>query len=320
MSRNYPVFLNKRTSDGGSSTGWGQSNLWKGGKEDAVGNQDSWSSKSNWNSGSGFGGNDQQSDSYGDRNEKENRTVGSTIAIKWRVHPELYVEKENANQAASGKSQVNANVQPLMILSSGKIVGNPVVNAKEQWKEVRDNRVSNGVNSEQNKTGKEIVPIQQSGDQQGGEANKQVQVANKFAVLEVVDEEDEPNNQLALVEAVNTPTNPVNGNQGENQQQPKATTPNTGTLNLAAPAFNLNLSGIGSSNVRVNSSPKSKSKEVPKTKESTAQWVERTFNANTGGGIVGINTSCQDIPSQDTMVDKELDKAPETQPDGTTSY
>ncbi|KAK4367078.1 hypothetical protein RND71_014958 [Anisodus tanguticus] len=57
----------KKTSDGGSSTGWGQSNSWKSGTNDAVGTQDSWSSKSNWNSGSGFGGNNQQSDSYSDR-------------------------------------------------------------------------------------------------------------------------------------------------------------------------------------------------------------------------------------------------------------
>ncbi|CAN4126596.1 unnamed protein product [Withania somnifera] len=54
----------KKTSDGGSSTGWGQSNSWKSGKDDAYGTQDSWSSKSNWNSG---GGSNQQSDSYGDR-------------------------------------------------------------------------------------------------------------------------------------------------------------------------------------------------------------------------------------------------------------
>ncbi|OIT22123.1 hypothetical protein A4A49_30908 [Nicotiana attenuata] len=139
-------------------------------------------------------------------------------------------------------------------------------NDKEQWKEVRDNRVRNGVNqnSQQSKAGKEIVPIQQSGDHQGKgsnkdgnagqksgedktgekqiisagkEANNQVQMTNKFALLEVVDGEDEPNNQLALVEAVNNPKTQVNRNQV--------------------------------------------------------------------------------VPSQDTMVDKELTKAPATQPDGT---
>nr|XP_010312594.1 protein RNA-directed DNA methylation 3 [Solanum lycopersicum]XP_010312595.1 protein RNA-directed DNA methylation 3 [Solanum lycopersicum] len=57
----------KKTSDGDSSTGWGQSNSWKSGTNDAGGTQDSWSSKSNWSSGSGFGGNNQQSDSYSDR-------------------------------------------------------------------------------------------------------------------------------------------------------------------------------------------------------------------------------------------------------------
>lgn len=43
----------------------------------------------------------------------------------------------------------------------------------------------------QGNTGKEIVPVDQR-------ANKQVQVGNKFAVLEVVDEEEEAVDQLVL--------------------------------------------------------------------------------------------------------------------------
>ncbi|OIS99395.1 hypothetical protein A4A49_21940 [Nicotiana attenuata] len=138
----------------------------------------------------------------------------------------------------------------------------------------------------------------------------EVQVANKFVVLEVVDEEDEPGNQLALVEASATPKIPGNGNQGERQKHIE-------NFNPAAPAFNPNLSGIGSTNDRLNTSPKGKAEEIPKTKESTAQWVERIFNAKTGEGLVGINTSYQDIPSQDSMVDKELAKSLAFQPDGT---
>lgn len=41
--------------------------------------------------------------------------------------------------------------------------------------------------------GKETVPIDPR-------ANKQVQIGDKFAVLEVEDEEEEANNQLVLVE------------------------------------------------------------------------------------------------------------------------
>lgn len=269
---------------------------------------------------------------------KECKLQGHDHFECWRLHPELYVERENSNQAVNANVQTNASAQPLMILSSGKVVGDLHGNTKEQWKEVRDNRVRNGVNpnADQGKTGKEIVLVQQSGDQLangvnkdgntgqktgeqrdveeqlspvGNETSKQVQVANKFAVLEVIDEEDEPGNQLALVEASATPKAPGNGNQDERQKH-------TGNLNPAAPAFTPNSSGIGSANDRVNTSPKGKAKEIHKTKESTAQWVERTFNTKTGEGSVGINISYQDIPSQDTMVDKELAKSPAL-PDGT---
>lgn len=53
---------------------------------------------------------------------------------------------------------------PLMILSSGKVVGNP----KEQWKEVKDNRVKNVTTqkSTQGTTRKEIVPVNKGVGQQ----------------------------------------------------------------------------------------------------------------------------------------------------------
>lgn len=50
-----------------------------------------------------------------------------------------------------------------MILSSGKVVGNVNVTAKEQWKEVKDNRVRNVVNQNTslNNNGMEMAPTKQ---------------------------------------------------------------------------------------------------------------------------------------------------------------
>ncbi|KAL0303323.1 UNVERIFIED_CONTAM: protein RNA-directed DNA methylation 3 [Sesamum radiatum] len=54
----------EKNVNGGSSTGWGQSNWWK---SETGGNQDStWSNKSNWNSGKGFGENSNQNDTSSD--------------------------------------------------------------------------------------------------------------------------------------------------------------------------------------------------------------------------------------------------------------
>ncbi|KAK4385688.1 protein RNA-directed DNA methylation 3 [Sesamum angolense] len=54
----------EKNVNGGSSTGWGQSNWWK---SETGGNQDStWSNKSNWNLGNGFGENTNQNDTSSD--------------------------------------------------------------------------------------------------------------------------------------------------------------------------------------------------------------------------------------------------------------
>lgn len=77
-----------------------------------------------------------------------------------------------------------------MILSSGKAVSN----VGAQWKEVRDNRVQGKEKQlgEQDKTGQEIVPIDN--------AAQQVQTINQFALLEVQQSDVNENNQLVLVE------------------------------------------------------------------------------------------------------------------------
>lgn len=54
----------------------------------------------------------------------------------------------------------------------------------------------------------------------------------------------------------------------------------------------------------MDTSPNGKRNDESRNKESTAQWVQRTFNANT----VATNTSCQDTPSQDSRVEGELAK------------
>ncbi|XP_070032135.1 uncharacterized protein [Nicotiana tomentosiformis] len=228
-----------------------------------------------------------------------------------------------------------------MILSSGKVVGSVDGNSKEQWKEVKDNRVKAIANQTevQGKTGKEIVPVQQGEKQQGNGgnngknsgkqneiqskigkeivpvdqgANNQVQVGNKFAVLEVMDDEEENGNQLMLVDDQPSPRNPVTRDQITAQQRQKSNANNARKLNPAAPVFNPNSVGIGSTNGCVDTTPTGKGKETNRAKESTAQWVQRTFKDN----AVGINTSCQDIPSQDTLVDRELAKTTDNQSSG----
>lgn len=90
----------------------------------------------------------------------------------WRLHPELFVEPDREKPAtdARGNAQ-NSQNNPIMILSSGKVIGN----LGEQWKEVRDNRVKNGAKQAEirGQTGKEIVPVDpQNVQQNGGNAGK----------------------------------------------------------------------------------------------------------------------------------------------------
>lgn len=172
------------------------------------------------------------------------------------------------------QEKIKNHIAHLMILTSGKVVDNVSGNSKEQWKEVKDNRVRTVVNqnAEKGNTRKEIIPVQQGGNQQtnGGNkdknsrqqievqgktgneivpvdhgANKQVQVENKFTVLEVVDEEEVNDNQLVLVVDQPSPKSPVTGNQSVAQQKQNDSVNNAGEFNTAAPLFNPSLTGIG---------------------------------------------------------------------------
>ncbi|KAI3458924.1 hypothetical protein Pfo_015587 [Paulownia fortunei] len=65
----------EKNVNGGSSTGWGQSNWWKSGTSETGGNQDStWCSKSNWNSGNAFG----------ESNNQDNTSSDSGRGGSWR--------------------------------------------------------------------------------------------------------------------------------------------------------------------------------------------------------------------------------------------
>lgn len=86
-------------------------------------------------------------------------------------------------------------------------------------------------------------------------------------------------------------------------------------MNPAAPAFNPNSVGIESTNGAVDTSPKGSEKAAHKSKESTSKWVQKAFKGTAGVRTVGVNTSCQDIPSHDTLVDKELAQNPANQTD-----
>ncbi|XP_070022195.1 uncharacterized protein [Nicotiana sylvestris] len=155
-------------------------------------------------------------------------------------------------------------------------------------------------------SGKDLVAV-------GNEDNDHVQVANKFAILQGMDEEEEPVNQLAMV-AANVATNSsALHNQASTNQKPKNMVNNEGKLNPAAQAFHLNSSGISSTNGLVNG------KEASKEKNDTAQWVERSFKDKTGEGIVKINKPCKEIPSQVTLVNKVLNKNPKSQAEGSKS-
>ncbi|XP_070028582.1 uncharacterized protein [Nicotiana sylvestris] len=241
----------------------------------------------------------------------------------WRIHPELYVEKDNDKQADTAKKQDIGNSQPIMMLSSGKVVGNVNVTAKEQWKEVKDNKVRNVVNQNTSLTnnGMEMAPAKQfenNNNKEGtstverqvkaysnsgkdlvavdNEDNDHVQVANKFAILQGMDEEEELVNQLAMM-AANVATNSsALNNQASTKQKPKNMVNNEGKLNSAAQAFHLNSSGISSTNGLVNG------KEASKAKNDIAQWVERSFKDKTGEGIVKINKPCKEYDSEENEV------------------
>ncbi|OIT38083.1 hypothetical protein A4A49_60368, partial [Nicotiana attenuata] len=147
----------------------------------------------------------------------------------------------------------------------------------------------------------------------------QVQTSNKFAALEEEENGDEQGKQLAmaLVAVQSSPKSPAGGNHGTVQHHQQQIFNTARKLNPAAPEFNLNSAGIGSTNGGADSNTRGGGQEEIRGKESTAQWVQRAFNGNAGGITVGVNTSCQDIPSQDTLVDKELASNPEIQTNDT---
>nr|XP_016457293.1 PREDICTED: RNA polymerase-associated protein LEO1-like [Nicotiana tabacum] len=226
------------------------------------------------------------------------------------------------------------------MLSSGKVVGNVNVTAKEQWNEVKDNRVRNVVNqntslnnngmemapakqfeNNKNKDGTSTVERQSEAQSNSGnelvavdnEDNDHVQVANKFAILQGMDKDEEPVNQLVMV-AANAATNSSTvHNQASTKQKPKNMVDNDGKLNPATQAFHLNSTRISSTNGLDNG------KEASKIKNDTSQWVQRSFNDKTGEGIVKINKPCQEIPSQDALVNKVLNKTPNSQAKGSKS-
>lgn len=130
---------------------------------------------------------------------KECRLQGHDAIDCWRLHPEL-VSHDKEKQATTGNVvEKEKNKGPLMIPTSGRVVGN----AGQQWKEVRDNRIENTGKQDdlQNKTGKEIVSVD--------DGTQKVQKTNKFASLEVEEGEKERNSQLVMVETTITQGSPT---------------------------------------------------------------------------------------------------------------
>uniref|UniRef100_A0A1S3YV32 Homeobox protein 9-like n=1 Tax=Nicotiana tabacum TaxID=4097 RepID=A0A1S3YV32_TOBAC len=195
------------------------------------------------------------------------------------------------------------------MLSSGKVVGNVNVTAKEQWKEVKDNRVRNVVNQNTslNNNGMEMAPAKQFENNKNKEGTSTIERQAEAQSNSGMDEEEEPVNQLAMVAANAATNSSALHNQASTKQKPKNMVNNEGKLNPAAQAFHLNSSGISSTNGLVNG------KEASKAKYDTAQWVERSFKDKIGEGIVKINKPCQEISSQDTLVNKVLNKTPNSQ-------
>ncbi|OIT26542.1 hypothetical protein A4A49_58912, partial [Nicotiana attenuata] len=163
---------------------------------------------------------------------------------------------------------------------------------KEQWKEVKGNRVrtvtnQKGTQGNNETTGKELVPAGREIVAVEKVAEQSVQTTNKFVVLEVQEDENNKNNQLALVEDNSKKNSPVQKtNESEN-------------LNLNVQVIKPTVSRIASSKVdnqaNLNEGRKGDKEMVEQCvpKEATAHWVSRTF-----GGNVATNQSCQEIPSQ----------------------
>lgn len=192
----------------------------------------------------------------------------------WRIHPELMKNKNDKKQTPKDTVQRKGNEKgPLMVLISGKVVGN----LGEHWKEVRDSRVQTKAkqNLEKENTGQEIVLVDGT--------VQQMQTTNKFAILEEEEGEKNENNQLMLIEESNE------------QRSPRHNLKITGSLNIAATPYKHSSPGITKSKKENNVTPTWNGNAVAQgiQMESTAQWATRTF----GGNIVPTNQSGKEIPS-----------------------
>ncbi|OIS99804.1 hypothetical protein A4A49_62734, partial [Nicotiana attenuata] len=194
---------------------------------------------------------------------------------------------------------MNNEIQP----TTGKEIV-PVDNSKVQ-------QGQDGSNQNKATAGLEIVPANVDRQQSNGVArvervpagvDQQIQIANQFVALQEDDGEANDGNQFAIVE------DPMG------QRSPVQNTKEAGLLNAVATEFTPR-SGVASSKRGKGADPR-RAENVANTnmplvekgtKESTTQWVSRTFADN-----VATNQSCQDIPSQSIEFDV-VDKMPKNE-------
>ncbi|XP_070037367.1 uncharacterized protein [Nicotiana tomentosiformis] len=140
---------------------------------------------------------------------KECKLQGHDQIECWHIHPELMDHNDKGKRAVqtvhggegaeqNGRKKTSNN-RPIKILSSGKVVGN----IGEQWKEVRDNRIKNDTKQteDQRKTGRQILEVDRSGRETDASNKKLIQVANKYAALEMKESDLAENNQQLLKES-----------------------------------------------------------------------------------------------------------------------
>ncbi|XP_070013760.1 uncharacterized protein [Nicotiana sylvestris] len=211
---------------------------------------------------------------------KECKLPGHDRMECWRINPELRETKttqqqENVENVQQENKKHAKHDAPLMVLTSGKVVGN----IGPQWKEVHDNRgLNKGKQIDGNTAqGKEMVRVNNAA------VEKQIQSTNKFALLEIENGELNEDNQLAVVEEVQKTI-------GHNDIQH-----NNSTVIVA----------IDSEEQEVHVSTKNPTTKINADNEkSTTAWVQTAFANN----VVGTNTSCKDIPSQDTRINETMAK------------
>lgn len=103
------------------------------------------------------------------------------------------------------------------------------------------------------------------------------------------------NNQVALVA------------EGDNQSALNSPFPSGKPLNPAAQKFNPITIGTGGSHKGNKGSAGTKGKEnIAANKEATTQWVQQTFAEN----LVATNTSCQEVPFQESLEPNMFNKEP----------